>query len=47
MVWTATPDGVVDYVNHVFQDYTGHSAESINNKGWLNVLHPDDQAPTL
>ncbi len=47
MIWTATPEGVVDYVNHVFEDYTGETADQPGQIDWLSVVHPDDKAPTL
>lgn len=27
MIWTATPDGNVDFVNQVFETYTGEPAD--------------------
>jgi PAS domain S-box-containing protein len=43
MLWTATPNGNVDYVNRVFEHYTGDPAEQPDMIDWLNVIHPDDR----
>lgn len=47
MIWTATPEGVIDYVNHVFEEYTGEPGRTVGQGGWLAALHPDDREPTL
>ncbi|MDT7543256.1 MAG: hypothetical protein QOE33_3160 [Acidobacteriota bacterium] len=41
-VWTAQPDGVIDYVNRRTLDYFGTTAENILGDGWYTVVHPDD-----
>jgi len=41
-VWTATPDGRLDYVNEQAVEYFQKPAESIVGDGWQAVLHPDD-----
>lgn len=46
-VWTATPDGALDYVSDRAANYLGSSAEKIVGEGWLSVLHPDDVKPTI
>ena len=43
-VWTATPDGKLDYVSERAVDYTGMSEESLLGEGWIGLLHPDDVA---
>ncbi|GHA66809.1 PAS domain-containing protein [Pontibacter akesuensis] len=48
MVWTATPEGVTDYVNKRWFDYTSLSEKDSLGRGvWLKVLHPDDVQRTL
>jgi len=47
LVWTATADGAMDYVNDRWVEYTGLSAPESNGSGWLAALHPDDVAPTV
>ncbi len=42
MVWTGTSDGRVDFVNHVFMEYTGIPAEGNPGDHWVSTLHPDD-----
>jgi PAS domain S-box-containing protein len=46
MLWSATPDGAVDYCNARVLDYTGLSGEQIMGSGWTTVLHPDDVEQT-
>ncbi|MFL6310473.1 MAG: PAS domain-containing protein [Terriglobales bacterium] len=47
MLWSASPDGAIEYCNGRFLDYTGLSLEQTLNDGWINVLHPDDVQPTI
>lgn len=42
IVWTAAPDGELDYSNHAFSDYTGASASEPVATRWRRSLHPDD-----
>jgi PAS domain S-box-containing protein len=42
MLWSATPDGAVDYCNARVLDYTGLSNEEIKGTGWMKRIHPDD-----
>ena len=44
IVWTASPDGNVDYHNQRWCDYTGLTRDESRNLGWQPVLHPDDLA---
>jgi PAS domain S-box-containing protein len=41
-VWTATPDGALDYVNQVISDDFGYSTEEVVGHGWQAFIHPDD-----
>lgn len=41
-VWTAGPDGALDYVNQVVCDDFGYSTEEIVGHGWQAFIHPDD-----
>jgi PAS domain S-box-containing protein len=41
IVWTARPDGRIDYLNRRWTDFTG-LPEDIANEGWSHILHPDD-----
>jgi PAS domain S-box-containing protein len=42
IAWTASVDGLVDYYNKRWVDYTGMSVEETRGWGWRPVLHPDD-----
>ncbi len=44
IVWTARPDGVLDYLNRRFHEYTGMTAEDSRKWGWKPAIHPDDLA---
>lgn len=46
-IWTAHPDGTLDYVNKRALDYFSVSFESLVNNGWRDVVHPDDYPETL
>ncbi|MDQ2666774.1 MAG: PAS domain S-box protein [Gemmatimonadota bacterium] len=41
-IWTAKPDGSLDYVSQRVADYFGISVEQVLGEGWQNVIHPDD-----
>ena len=41
-IWTATPDGALDYVTQRVADYFGVTPEQVLGEGWQNVIHPDD-----
>lgn len=47
IVWTADPNGELDYYNQRWEDYTGLSAEETKGWGWAPVLHPDDLQPCI
>ncbi|OOQ58969.1 ATP-binding protein [Mucilaginibacter pedocola] len=46
-VWTATPDGALNYVNEVVAEDFGEDGGSIVGQGWQKFIHPDDAAATL
>ncbi len=41
-VWSATPDGTMDFVNQQLVDYIGPAATTITE--WTDVVHPEDLA---
>jgi PAS domain S-box-containing protein len=41
-VWTATPDGRLDYINAYAAAYFDKSPEKIVGDGWQSVIHADD-----
>jgi len=42
LVWSALPDGSVDFLNRRWCDYTGISLHDASGKGWLSAIHPED-----
>jgi PAS domain S-box-containing protein len=42
VVWTARPDGWIDYANQFWVSYTGLSLEQTYGWGWSSALHADD-----
>ncbi|WP_024459961.1 PAS domain-containing protein [Marinimicrobium sp. LS-A18] len=43
-VWSALPDGSIDYFNQALSDFSGVPRETLSTPGeWLTLLHPDDQ----
>lgn len=44
LVWTADPDGTVDYVNGRWRDFTGQTQEEALQHGWIGAVHPEDVA---
>jgi PAS domain S-box-containing protein len=47
IAWTCTPDGIINYANAFWQQYTGFSYKEVKEIGWLQALHPDDKERTL
>ncbi len=47
LVWTAQPDGMVDYYNRRYQEYDGIGPLEENIWEWSPVLHPEDQQATV
>jgi PAS domain S-box-containing protein len=41
-LWTETPEGVVDFVNRRWIDYTGMTLDEAVGSGWNRMVHPDD-----
>jgi pyruvate dehydrogenase (quinone) len=39
--WTTRPDGYSDFINQVWLDYAGMSAEQAQGWGWAEAIHPD------
>jgi PAS domain S-box-containing protein len=44
IVYTARPDGVVNYHNQRLLDYLGTTREQMASLGWIHFRHPDDRA---
>jgi len=41
--WTARPDGYCDFLNQVWLEYAGRTAEQAQGWGWTEAIHPDDR----
>ena len=47
IIWTARPDGCLEYFNKRWLDYTGLSLAHSIDWGWDPVAHPDDLQQTI
>ena len=43
MVWSTTPDGLHDYFNQRWYEYTGVPHGSTDGEAWNGMFHPEDQ----
>ncbi|MDN3517297.1 PAS domain S-box protein [Aquisalimonas lutea] len=43
IVWTAEPDGTLDYANQRFVELAGVTQDELPQDGWLRAVHPDDR----
>lgn len=43
VVWTSTPDGLLDYINDRWFEHGSRSLEDTLGAGWAETLHPDDK----
>jgi len=42
LVWTALPDGRVDFTSQPWCEYTGFAAGELFGTGWQRAIHPED-----
>jgi PAS domain S-box-containing protein len=47
LLWTALPDGTVDYYNQRYEEYQNIKQVGAKAWDWAPVLHPDDLQPTI
>lgn len=47
IVWTASVDGEIDFLNQRWCDYTGLDPVQSCGRGWQVAIHPDDKAALL
>ncbi|MBA2564738.1 MAG: response regulator, partial [Gemmatimonadetes bacterium] len=47
MVWSARPDGDLDWTNRRWSDYTGLTPEQMRGVGWHAAVHPEDLQATV
>jgi PAS domain S-box-containing protein len=43
-VWTARPDGQLDWFNERVYEYSGMRLGTLSGDGWSSLLHPDDRS---
>lgn len=46
-IWSATPDGTIDYCNERWRSYVGMDLGELRGDGWQSMLHPDDRDRVL
>lgn len=42
MLWTALPDGQIDFVSQRWSEYTGVGLSELRGRGWQSAIKPDD-----
>jgi PAS domain S-box-containing protein len=47
LMWAATPDGVLWYLNQRCVEYAGRSLSDFQRLGWADLIHPEDREETL
>ena len=43
MLWSMAPDGCVTFINRKVRDYTGMSLDQIQERGQLEMIHPEER----
>jgi two-component system cell cycle sensor histidine kinase/response regulator CckA len=46
LIWTANPEGLIDYCNERWHSFTNLPFERLQGNGWQEVVHPDDRTRT-
>ena len=46
-VWSALPDGFVDFINRRWLEFSGFSLNQALGWGWADAVHPEDRAPLV
>ncbi|MBV6649731.1 MAG: response regulator, partial [Hoeflea sp.] len=41
-IWTATPDGKIEWLNDRVLAYSGETADRLKGDGWASIVHPED-----
>lgn len=47
LIWTADVQGNLNYFNQAVYDYSGLTFNEIKGDGWLQIIHPDEQAENV
>jgi PAS domain S-box-containing protein len=42
LIWTALPDGHIDFLNRRWSEYTGLGVDECYGGGWQTAIHPED-----
>ncbi|SDM49688.1 PAS domain S-box-containing protein [Catalinimonas alkaloidigena] len=42
MIWTAMPDGYLNYFSQQWYNYSGYDEEHSTGEGWIKAVHPED-----
>jgi PAS domain S-box-containing protein len=42
IIWTARPDGFLDYYNERWYEFTGLERDQFGDSSWIAAMHPDD-----
>lgn len=46
-IWTADPQGNLNYFNQSILEYSGLSPEEMATAGWMQIVHPDDREENI
>lgn len=46
-IWTADPEGNLNYFNQTVLDYSGFSLNQLTKNGWIEMVHPEDRAENI
>lgn len=41
-IWTALPNGQIDYINQRWLEFTGITLQQVQDLGWESIVHPED-----
>ena len=44
MLWSARPDGGIEFCNQAWFDYTGTSLNEVEGRDWVAAIHPQDRS---
>lgn len=47
LLWNAAPDGTIAYMNKTVSEYCGRTVEDVRQRGWSDLIHPDDRERIL
>ena len=46
-IWTANPQGELNYFNQAVFDFSGYNYQELTTDGWLRMVHPDDREKNI